>query len=169
MTEAQSRIASFVVRFTQHIWEDPQEEPHLQWRGRIRHVQSDQEANFSDLNEVLIFIRHHLTQLTLDATEGKSKTKREKALSESFKLWEELATTYADMVSDAMLQAFKQSESLKTEVDAAIAEALQAWGSPVKSERAAITEAVEKINAQVQDLANKINALEEIMLGKDLR
>lgn len=169
MTESQRRIASFVVRFTQHLWKDPQEEPHVQWRGRIRHVQSDQEANFSELNEVLTFIRNHLTQLTLDATEGKNKTEREKVLGESFKLWEELASTYSEMVSDAMLQAFKQSESFKTEVDAAIAKALQAWGSPVKSERVAIAEAVERINIQVQDLANRIDALEEAMLGKDPR
>ena len=169
MTEAQRRIASFVVRFTQHLWEDPQEEPHVQWRGRIRHVQSDQEANFSDLNEVLTFMRHHLTQLTLDATEGKNKTEREKVLGESFKLWEELASSYSEMVSDAMLQAYRQSESFKAEVDAAIAKSLQAWGSPVKSERAAIAEAVEKIDTQIQDLANKIEALEEAMPGKNPR
>ncbi|MEJ2262140.1 MAG: hypothetical protein P8X95_01755 [Anaerolineales bacterium] len=166
MTESQRRIASFVVRFTQHLWNDPQEEPHVQWRGRIRHVQSDQEANFSELNEVLTFIRQQLTQLTLEATEGRAETEREKVLGESFKLWEELASTYSEMVSDAMLQAFKQSESFKTEVDAAVAKALQAWGSPVKSERVAIAEAVERINIQVRDLANRIDALEEAMLGK---
>lgn len=168
MTEDQSSIASFVVRFTQHLWKDPQKEPHLQWRGRVRHVQSDEEVNFSDLNEVLIFMRHHLTQLTLEATEGKTETEREKVLGQSFMLWEKLASTYSEMVSDVMSQTFDQSESFKREVDAAIARALQAWKSPVESERAAMTKAIERVSTQVQELTKKIEALEDGILGKDL-
>jgi phage-related protein len=167
MTGDQRSIASFVVRFTQHLWKDPQEEPHLQWRGHIRHVQSDQEAHFSDLNEVLSFIRQQLTQLTMEATEGITETEREKVLDQSFKLWEKLASSYSEMVSEAMVQTFNQSESFKKEVDTAVTKALQAWGSPVESESAAIANAIEKISNQVQALANKIDMLEKGISGRD--
>jgi type II secretory pathway component GspD/PulD (secretin) len=166
MTEDQSRIASFVVRFTQHLWKDQQGEPQVQWRGRIRHVQSDEEVNFSDLEKVLTFIRQHLTQLTLEAMEGKDKTEREKVLEKSFGLWEELATTYSKMVSDAMVQTFRQSESFKTDIDTAVARALQTWQSPEEYDKAAIAEAVENINIQVQALARKLEMLETVILGK---
>jgi hypothetical protein len=163
MVEDQLSIASFVVRFTQHLWEGQQEEPHVQWHGQIRHVQSDQEIYFSDLGEALAFIRNHLAQLTLDATQGKAESEQKKFLSESLKLWDELASSYSKMASEALLLAIKQSGSLTAEVDAAVSRGLQAWRSSSELERASITRAVENINAQVIALAEKIDRLAEEM------
>ena len=39
-------IASFMLRFTQEMWRDMQGEPHIRWRGHIRHVQGDQPLGY---------------------------------------------------------------------------------------------------------------------------
>ena len=46
--EAGRDVASFVLRFTQDLYEDEAGEPRVRWRGHIRHVQSDADARFTD-------------------------------------------------------------------------------------------------------------------------
>lgn len=47
-------ISSFILRFTQ---ESPLETP---WRGVVRHVQSDEEARFTRVDEALQFIARYV-------------------------------------------------------------------------------------------------------------
>lgn len=53
-----TRVASFVLRFTQELNADA--EPTTPWRAVIRHVQTDQEAHFTDMEEVLAFIDQYV-------------------------------------------------------------------------------------------------------------
>lgn len=163
MTEDQRSIASFVIRFTQHMWQDPQGEPQIQWRGNIRHVQGDEEASFIKLSDALSFIQKHLTQLTQDATVGKTQLEQEKALSESYKLWEQLTASYSEWAVDAMKNTFEQSEVLTEHIEAAVSKALQAWHvtKPIKDKD--VSEAIENINQQVYSVIEKINLLEKLL------
>ncbi len=49
---AQRTIESFVAR----IWLEGEPDDHPSWRGRIQHVQSDQEAHFQDLADMSAFV-----------------------------------------------------------------------------------------------------------------
>lgn len=51
-------IASFILRFTQELTSDT--EPMAPWRAVIRHVQSDEEAHFTQMDEALAFIAHYV-------------------------------------------------------------------------------------------------------------
>jgi hypothetical protein len=51
-------IASFVLRFTQERTSDT--ESVTPWRAVIRHVQSDEEAHFTRMDEALTFIRRYV-------------------------------------------------------------------------------------------------------------
>lgn len=51
-------VASFVIRFTQETRLDA--DPLTPWRAVIRHVQSDQEAHFTRMNEALAFIGQYV-------------------------------------------------------------------------------------------------------------
>ena len=164
MSVEHTGIASFVMRFAQHIWED-QGEPHVQWRGKIRHVQGDEEIVFTDLTEALQFIQNHLTQLTINATSGKSPAERDKFLQESFKLWEHFAVTYSNMMFDAMERTFKQSEAARMQMGAAFEKAFQAWQLP-QGERKPntedeIIEVIDQLGGQVKALEEKVVMLEE--------
>ncbi|MFN4147866.1 MAG: hypothetical protein ACK4GN_18745, partial [Runella sp.] len=43
MATKKEETASFVLRFTQKIYNNEQGEPQIQWRGSIRHVQGGDE------------------------------------------------------------------------------------------------------------------------------
>ncbi|HSF83622.1 MAG TPA: hypothetical protein VLA49_20485 [Anaerolineales bacterium] len=165
MTKDQRSVASFVIRFTQHLWKDEGEEPHLQWRGHIRHVQGDQEASFTDLNDALVFIRDHLTQLTLIAAADEKLTEQERILGESFKLWEGLTSSYVEMMKDALQRTLKQSDAMTGQLDEAVARAQRSWNMPLSADRQKIDTALEQLNAHIQSLTEKVSELEHVLSG----
>lgn len=150
----QRDIASFVLRFTQELWEDTQGDPRIEWRGNIRHVQSGDEHHFTDFTEAMSFIQQALMKLTLDSVQAgaphkasaarrvaeqveqassastteseassasPAETYQQKALRESFKLWEKFASGYTDLMMGAVQRAAEQSiqqtEVIKKQVD----------------------------------------------------
>lgn len=54
---SQCDVASFVLRFKQHIRPDSAGVPQVEWRGHIRHVQHDGEKCFTELHEAIEFIQ----------------------------------------------------------------------------------------------------------------
>jgi hypothetical protein len=161
MNKTHNNVASFVLRFTQALWQDTQGEPHVQWRGHIRHVQGDEEGRFTDFAEAVAFIQHTLTQLTLNALPGGSPMSQEKVIRESFKLWEQFASSYSEMMFQAMEQAFKQSEAFRDQMKEVKDQALKAWQFPAPSEQAQILQALAELKAQLQTLAGKVEHLEQ--------
>ena len=166
MVEDQRSIASFMIRFTQHIWRDAEDEPQVQWRGQINHVQGDEQVTFTDLTEALDFIQRHLAQLTMDATSSENERDQEEVLDKSYILWEQFAETYSNMVFEAMRNTLNQSEAIKNQMDEAVGTALQSWQIPMSEESIEVANVVDDLNAQVQVLASKVAKLEEV-LNKD--
>lgn len=157
----QRGIASFVLRMTQDLWQDAQGEPHIAWRGQIRHVQDGDAASFTDFAEAVAFIQGHLTKLTLDNLSGGANMEQEKVLRESFKLWEQFASTYNKMMFEAMEKTIQQSEALKQQMDQAVERSMKSWKVPTAANSAEIVEALNKLSAQVEALAEKVDSLEK--------
>lgn len=165
MIKTQNNIASFVLRFTQELWRDAQGEPHVQWRGHIRHVQGDEEDRFTDFAEAVAFIQRYLTQLTLEALTGGQPMNQEKVLQESFKVWEQFAASYTDMMFETMQHTVKQSEAFREQLDQAAERALKAWQlSPPPNKQ--LVEAINSLQAQVQVLTSKVENLEKSLQAK---
>ena len=154
-------IASFVLRFTQELWQDTHGEPHVRWRGHIRHVQGDQEERFTDFAEAVTFIQRYLTELTVDSLAGDESVSQEKVFKENFKLWEQFASSYSNMMFQAMEQTVKQSETIKEHMDEAAKQALSAWQLPGQPNQEKILEALISLQAQIQTLTNRLEQLEE--------
>ena len=156
-----SNIASFMLRFTQEMWRDMQGEPHVRWRGHIRHVQGDEEERFTDFAEAITFIQRYLTQLTLDSLAGDGPVSQEKVFQESFKLWEKFASSYADMMFKAMEQTVKQSEVFQEQLDEAASNALKAWQLPAQPGQDKLLEALNNLQSQIQTLTERVEQLEK--------
>jgi len=166
MTDTQRDVASFVLRFTQDLWQDGQGEPHVEWRGHIRHIQGDEETRFTDFSEAVTFIQRYLMQLTLgtlDTLQGGGTMDQEKTLHESFKLWENFASSYTNMMFEAMEQTMKQSEVFKERMDDAVKESLQAWRPSTPEDPGQVVEALQALQAQIQALTDKGDSLEKTM------
>lgn len=164
MTKAHN-IASFVLRFTQELWQDADGEPHVRWRGHIRHVQGSDEDRFTDFAEAVAFMQHHLTQLTAetlasDETEEKSQ---ERVFRESFKLWEQFASSYTDLMTKAVERSIKQSEAFKEQVDEVKEQALKTWFfyDRPDSKQKDILDALGELQEQILTLKERITDLEE--------
>lgn len=166
MMKPQNNVASFVLRFTQEMWQDAQDEPHVQWRGHIRHVQGDEEDRFTDFAEAVAFIQRYLTQLTLAAVAGGQNMNQEKVLQESFKLWEQFASSYTGMMFEAMEQTVKQSQTFKEQLDQATQRALKAWQFSGPPDQKQMVEALQSLQAQIEALAAKVEVLEQTLQAK---
>lgn len=167
MMKPQNNVASFVLRFTQEMWRDAQDEPHVQWRGHIRHVQGDEEDRFTDFAEAVAFIQRYLAQLTMKAIAGGQNMNQEKVLQESFKLWEQFASSYTGMMFEAMEQTVKQSQTFKEQIDQATQRALKAWQFSEQPDQKQVVEALKSLQAQIETLAAKVETLEQALQAKD--
>ena len=175
--KAQRDIASFVLRFTQELWQDPQGEPRVEWRGHIRHVQDGDEFRFTELTDVMNFIQQALLKLTMDRVPKEDKMYQDKALQESFKLWEKFATGYTEVMTEAFQQTVKQSETFQKQVAEAVEQVIKPWwmmGLPnhvaeAKPEKPAdidqeqLVQTMMALQAQIATLTNKVSKLEEAL------
>ena len=72
MTKKPDQTASFIVRFNQKIFEENGEH-NVQWRGKVSHIQGGEDQNFTDFNDVLVFMQEKLADLTQKATKDEPK------------------------------------------------------------------------------------------------
>jgi glutamine synthetase type III len=86
---------------------------------------------------------------------------QEKVLRESFKLWEQFASTYNKMMFEAMEKTIQQSEALKQQMDQAVERSMKAWKIPAAANPAEIVAALHKLSAQVEALSEKVDGLEK--------
>jgi uncharacterized protein YukE len=153
-------IVSFVLRFTQELWNDPQGEPHIRWRGHIRHVQGTDEERFTDFAEAVTFMQRYLTALTKETLAGASNMSQEKVFAESVKLWNQFATSYADMMTQAVEKSMKQSESFREQMDEAGKKVFDAWQVPYPSGQDELLKAINQLSRQIATLSERIEQLE---------
>lgn len=155
-------IASFVLRFTQELWQDTNGEPHIRWRGHIRHVQGNEEERFTDFTQAVSFMQHFLTALTVETFAGAENMSQEKVFQESLKWWDNVAANYAKIMSQAVEQSFKQSETFREQMDEASKKMLAAWGFPVqKEQQQELVESLKALQQQIKTLADRVESLEK--------
>ncbi|MCB0129542.1 MAG: hypothetical protein KDD78_01780 [Caldilineaceae bacterium] len=160
----QHNVASFLLRFTQDLWQDAEDDSHVRWRGHIRHVQGDKESRFTDFAQAVAFIQQNLSQLTMDTLSGEKNMSQEKIFAESFKLWEQFATSYTDIMQSAMEQTLKQSELINKQVEAARTQTMKAWNLPQPAgEQADLFRVMQALQEQVATLTARVAMLEETL------
>jgi hypothetical protein len=165
MSDTQRDIASFMIRFTQDLWRDTNGSPEIQLRGRIRHVQGDEEIMFTDFSDVIRFIQGHLAQLTLNALPGGNRLDQEKALKESFKIWDDFTESYTNMLFDAMERTIDQSDAIKRQMEKTVEETVRVW-QPQGRGVEEVASSLKILSEQLQGLTDRIGKLEELIKGE---
>lgn len=168
--------ASFVLRFTQKIFDNDAGEPEIQWRGHIRHVQDGEEKRFSEIEEFVKFVQHKLSELTVQAVEDKTPEEQKGILAKSFEMWKKVAANTPKMVLESIKDPKKQiaqiqdqiqdqiqhvSEAINQKIEDKIGRNLEAdeWLSSTKSDYKNVMNALEKINEQMAAMNKKIDRL----------
>lgn len=160
----QHNVASFLLRFTQDLYEDADHDAHVRWRGQIRHVQGDEESRFTDFADAVAFIQRSLTDLTADSLSGAENMSQEKIFAESFKLWEQFASSYTDIMQNAMEQTLKQSALIGKQVESARAQAIKAWQIPTTATtdtQREMLDMLKEMQRHLVTLSQRVDALEE--------
>jgi hypothetical protein len=162
MIKTERNIASFVLRFTQDLWQDAGGAPRVRWRGHIRYVQGNKEDRFTDFAEAVTFMQRSLAELTLGAISGKNMN-QEDTLRESFKFWEDFSAVYSGMMFEAMEQSLKQSEAVKKQMQDVVEQTIKAWPFPTtpnSNPNQDIATLLRELQQQVVILSKKVERLE---------
>ena len=173
--KGQRDTASFVLRFTHDLWQDPKGEPRIEWRGQVRRVQDGEELRFTDLADAMNFIQESLVKVTMNAVPKEDKMYQDKAVRESLKMWEKFAENYTTLMVEAMQRTMKQSESFQRQLNDAVEQAMKPWWlmgftpsverKPKESEPNAATQTqllqtLAALQAQIEMLNHKVSSLE---------
>jgi len=154
---------SFVIRFTQKMYQDEADETQVQWRGNIKHVQGGDEQRFSDFTKAVEFIQGKLAELTIQSAEHKPVEEQKGILSKSFDLWKKMAADTPRMVMNTIKDPKGQVEFLQHQVKEVISQHLETevdqWRSASKSDLKQLIEAVNGIATEVQSLKTKVDQL----------
>ena len=116
MAVKKEETASFVLRFTQKIYESEEGEPQVQWRGNIRHVQSGDETRFSTFEDATHFVQGKLSDLTMQAVEDKTPEEQKGILSKSFDLWKKVASATPKLVMESLKDPKKQAAHIQEQI-----------------------------------------------------
>jgi len=165
MSNKQKETTSFVIRFTQKLYQDDQDETQIQWRGNIRHVQGGEEKRFSDFSKAMEFIQTKLADLTLESLEDKPAEEQKGILSKSFDLWKKVALDAPKLViqtiKDPMAQVEQIQNQVKDVIDQNIEPEINQWRSASKTDFQELMAAVNNIAVEVKDLKKKVDKLSD--------
>ena len=170
MPTKKEETASFVLRFTQKIFQNEKEESEVQWRGNIRHVQGGEEKRFSEFKEVVDFIQEKLADLTILAMEEKSPEEQKGILAKSFELWKRMSTTYPKMVLDTIKDPKAGVEQIQDEVNQQFSQVKDtisskldpdAWRPATKSDFQEVLQIMAQLAQEVKALNHKVDTLKK--------
>ncbi len=176
MANKKEETASFVVRFTQKIFQSEEGEAQVQWRGNIRHVQGGDEQRFSEFNNAVEFIKTKLADLTQKAVEDKPLEEQKGILSKSFDLWRKMAKDTPKMVVDTIKDPMKQISNVQSQVQDQISQVkdnitqtfeekigknleIDEWRGTTKSDYKNMMGLMEKMAEEISRLNDKVDEL----------
>lgn len=176
MAVKKEETASFVLRFTQKIYESEEGEPQVQWRGNIRHVQSGAETRFSTFEDATHFVQGKLSDLTMQAVEDKTPEEQKGILAKSFDLWKKVASATPKLVMESLKDPKKQAahiqeqiqeqfhhvgDAIEKKIEDTLGQKLEMddWRGASKSDYKNMMKMLEKLSGEMDAMNKKIEKL----------
>ncbi len=165
MATKKEETASFVLRFTQKIYEGESGESEVQWRGQIRHVQGGDEKRFAEFEDAVQFIQTKLADLTISATEDKSPEEQKGILTKSFELWKQVTEDYPQKIIETIKDPRGSVEQLQEQVQEQVTQMSDrirptldpdAWKPATKADLRKALDGIEGMIAQLNEKIEKL-------------
>ncbi len=141
-------VVSFVLRF---VREESNGQP-ARWRGVIKHVQSNNSADFARFNDALRFMQSHVDDAIRQSFAGDEPP--DNIFAETARLWGEMAPRYTDMMLQSMELWLEQGRRMGESFAESVVTRTQ---NPQQTQLLAL---IEKLSAQVESLTAKVDELE---------
>lgn len=167
MSKKSEETASFMVRFTQKIYED-NGEANVQWRGKISHVQGGDQKSFSDFDKAMAFMQEKLAELTREATQDKSPEEQDGILNKSFDIWKKMTKVGPKMIIDTIKDPKKQVAHLQDQIQDQISQVsdeisakveINQWRAASKSDFNKLMDTIGALSKEVKSLNEKVDKL----------
>lgn len=167
MAKKTDQTASFMVRFTQQLFEEDGQS-NVQWRGKISHVQGNEEINFTEFKDALSFMQKRLQVLTEVATAGKPELEREGLISKSFDIWKKVAQTGPKMIIDTIKDPKKQVSQIQEQIQEQMSVlgdeistrvGIDDWRTASKNDYKSIINNIEALQNDMKSLHKKIDKI----------
>lgn len=173
MANKKEETASFVLRLSQKIFEADGGEHQIEWRGNIRHVQSGDEARFSNFEDAETFVQQKLTSMTMKAVEDKPDDTRKGILAKSFDFWKKVAIVTPKLVMDSIKDPKKQAGHLQDQIQEQIHNISDAIGQKIEdtigtkleldnilpASKAEIIEKLDQLTTRLEAIESKIDSI----------
>lgn len=172
MAVKKEETASFVLRLSQKIFDNDKGEPHIEWRGNIRHVQSGDETRFSNFEDAQDFVQQKLTDMTLKAVEDKSESDQRGILTKSFDFWKKMASATPKLVLDSIKDPKKQAAQLQEQIQEQFYQISDLVGQRIEDtmgihpSKTEIQEKLDIIMTKMDTLQKKIDTISSSLINK---
>ena len=167
MSKKQDQNASFMVRFSQNIFEEDGESK-VQWRGKISHVQGGEEQNFSDFNDALLFMRDRLANLTKEATKDKTTEQQEGILQKSLYMWKTMKEVGPKVLMETIKDPKKQLSHIQDQIQDQISTIseeigekvhIDEWRNASRSDFKKVKKSISELSTEIKKLSDKIESI----------
>lgn len=161
------QTASFLLRFTQLMYEDEKGNADVQWRGKITHVQDNEKKNFTELKDVIDFIQAKLSELTISSIEEDVSTEeKEGILMKSMDIWKRLAKSYPKMVVEAIKDPKAQVTQIQEQISTRAEELssrlqLESYKPTSKSDFNELSDQIGELTKLVGKLKKKVDKIDQ--------
>ena len=147
-------VVSFMLRF---VREESNGQP-ARWRGVIKHVQSDNSADFARFNDALQFMQEHVDEAIRQAFSGQENVTPENIFAETARMWGELAPRYTDFMLQSMEMMLEQGRRMGESF---------ASSMNVQQPQQQMLTLVERLTSQVETLSARLEVLEDRLRDAD--
>lgn len=156
--------SSFVIRFTQKIYDDSSGEANIQWRGKISHVQDGDQKSFSEFEDAISFMQMKLAKMTEESVADKPKEEKEGLLSKSFDIWKKVAKTTPKVVMDVIKDPKGQVSQLQEQISQVGDELtrkveLDDWKMASKKDFKSLVKSIGDMQDSIKSLTKKVEKL----------
>lgn len=149
-------VVSFVLRFVRE-----EGDGQARWRGVIKHVQSDDTADFARFNAALEFMQERVNDTIRQSFAGDDQPAPEKMFAETARLWGEMAPRYTDIMLQSMEVFLEQGRRMGETLADSLANRAVAAQQSDQSQQGRLISIIERLAGQVETLTSKVDELEE--------
>lgn len=153
-----------MIRFTQHVWQDENGAPHVNWRGNVKHVQGEQDAHFTDFSEALSFMQAELRAITEESVRAFKPQQASAGMQEGMKIWEDVTKRYTSLWMEAWQKSMSGAQQIREQVDETLKK--NAALLPELNNPFSMADQIRKLKAENEDLRKRIAALEQPLTRK---
>ena len=161
--------ASFMIRFTQKIFNDSEGKPGVQWRGKISHVQSGDDQGFIEFENAIAFMQEKLEDLTASSIADKPEEEQDGILSKSFDLLKKIKDQAPKIVMETIKDPIGQVGNIKDQIEEQIKDVGDELSQKIeidnirmvsKSDYKDMMNLIQKMSSQLDHLSKKVDAIE---------